>query len=154
MTQVNQTAIGQAIQNAIERQQRKTLQLKVQPKAQAPATGSQMEVVWRFLKANPNPNTNYAVISTGTGIPQGSVSPVLTELWKRGMVSREPAPNDVSGRYLYQAVGSTYAVLPVQRQTPRTRSTVTRSTNRAFDLDNYTLGELRDIYTQLKVLFG
>ena len=152
MTQVNQTAICQAIQNAIERQQRKTLQLKVQPKAQAPATGSQMEVVWHFLKANPN--TNYAVISTGTGIPQGSVSSVLTALWKRGMVSREFAPNDVSGRFLYQAVGSAYAVHPVQHQTSRTRSTVARSTNRAFDLDNYTLGELRDIYTQLKVLFG
>lgn len=130
---------------------------------------SQLQIVWTWLKDHPDRTAKE--IATAVHLPVARANFLLWDLFQqRGMASRKWSSRHGKGKWEYAALGSTYELLPKKRATPEGKAiSAAAAAERAessapapksaravqvFDIESYTLGELRSIYAQLKQLFG
>ena len=131
---------------------------------------SQNEVVWVWLRDHPHRTAKE--IATATHLKETAVNQRLFELFsERGMVTRRRGSRHGKGVWEYAVAGKEYELLP-RKNAKRSPEGVTKaerdahlarvaetappsepSARAAFDIEQYTLGELRAIYAELKALF-
>lgn len=132
---------------------------------------TQTEAIWRWLKDHPYRTTHE--VAAATRMPESRVRAVVWQMHtERGMLGRRRGSRHGKGVWEYTALGNTYELLP-----KKTAPTPAPAAERAldlppdesaaldkmlgipaerpkFDIEVYTLGELRTIYAELKALFG
>lgn len=142
--------------------------------SQIPLPG-QKERIWHWLKDNPHKTE--AEIAATTHITATSIPPTVREMIGRGMLQRRRGSRFGRGVWEYATLGMKYELRPlpskskslhgVKSANPAPAPATTPTTPavqapspapapqlRAFDMDSYTLGELRSIYAQLHKLFA
>lgn len=137
---------------------------------------TQTEAIWRWLKDHPHRTTNE--VAAATHIPESRVRAVVWQMHtERGMLDRRRGSRHGKGVWEYTALGNTYELLPKKANTPEGKAISAAVAERnltlppdesaaldkmlgipaerpKFDIEVYTLGELRTIYAELKALFG
>lgn len=132
---------------------------------------TQTEAIWRWLKDHPHRTAHE--VAAATHIPESRVRAVVWQMHtERGMLDRRRGSRHGKGVWEYTALGNTYELLP-KKTAPAPDPAAERVLNLPpdesaaldkmlgipaerpkFDIEVYTLGELRTIYAQLKALFG
>lgn len=132
---------------------------------------TQTEAIWRWLKDHPHRTTHE--VAAATHIPESRVRAVVWQMHtERGMLDRRRGSRHGKGVWEYTALGNTYELLPKKTAptpTPAAERVLDLAPDESaaldkmlgipaerpkFDIEVYTLGELRTIYAQLKALFG
>ena len=130
---------------------------------------TQTEVIWRWLKDHPHRTTHE--IAAATRIPEPRVRAVVWQMHtERGMLDRRRGSRHGKGVWEYTALGNTYELLPKKTApAPAAERDLDPAPDESaaldkmlgipaerpkFDIEVYTLGELRTIYAELKALFG
>ncbi len=135
---------------------------------------TQMETIWRCVKEMQP--VNYRLVGQRTGLPFSSVSSLLCDMEKRGMVYTRGGPGKgVMGtvkEYMVPEEMVSYKLLPVYTLTPKDKKTTSPYVQPAptpvepqpktvlhihrtkVNLDDLTIREARDLYQQLKTMFG
>jgi len=136
-------------------------------------TVSQTQIVWTWIKDHPHCTVKET--AAATRIPEYRVNCVVWDLHsERGMLTRRRGSRHGKGVWEYAAIGKTYELLPRKANTPEGKAISAAVAEQAehgadtaqqkylgtatatpkFDIEAYTLGELRSIYAELKALFG
>lgn len=132
---------------------------------------TQTEAIWRWLKDHPHRTTHE--VAAATHIPESRARAVVWQMHtERGMLDRRRGSRHGKGVWEYTALGNTYELLP-KKAAPTPGAAAERdltlppdesaaldkmlgipAERPKFDIEVYTLGELRTIYAELKALFG
>lgn len=137
-------------------------------------TMSQTQIVWTWIKDHPH--CTIKETAAATRIPEYRVNCVVWDLHsERGMLTRRRGSRYGKGVWEYAAIGKTYELLPKKLNAADGKSAPspvaehdeqhgtdaaqhkhlgTATAQPKFDIEAYTLGELRSIYAELKALFG
>lgn len=137
---------------------------------------TRMNVVWLWLKDHPNRTS--PEVAKAVHIQEQQVYALIWQMLQRKMLARQRGSRMGKGVWEYTAVGKEYELLPMPAKPPAVAETPTppaaAETLRfapdeaaaldkmldippappKFDIEVYTLGELRTIYAELKALFG
>lgn len=132
---------------------------------------TRMNVVWRWLKDHPNRTS--PEVAKAVHIQEQQVYALIWQMFQRKMLTRQRGSRMGKGVWEYTAVGKEYELLPMPPKsnaaaeppvaTPDLTADETASPDKMpdtppappkFDIEVYTLGELRTIYAELKALFG
>lgn len=121
--------------------------------AQAGLKVSQKERIWRFVKARTGeggvPST---VISDALAIPNNSVSSILCDMERRGMVVAIATDSGPRGRrkvYVTDMDKYEHLAVPAPVQPNSGNTSPSR-----IDIDNMTVAECRALYVRLHKMFG
>lgn len=138
---------------------------------------TRMNVVWLWLKDHPNRTS--PEVAKAVHIQEQQVYALIWQMLQRKMLARQRGSRMGKGVWEYTAVGKEYELLPMppkpkaaaepKAATEPPVATLDLSADEAaaldkmldippappkFDIEVYTLGELRAIHAQLKALFG
>lgn len=137
---------------------------------------TRMEVIWRWVKDHPNRTSSE--VAKAVHVDTQQVYALIWQMLQRKMLARQRGSRMGKGVWEYTAVGKEYELLPMP---PKPKDAAETPTPPAaaeilhfapdeaaaldkmldippappkFDIEVYTLGELRAIHAQLKALFG
>ena len=132
---------------------------------------TRMNVVWLWLKDHPNRTS--PEVAKAVHIQEQQVYALIWQMLQRKMLARQRGSRMGKGVWEYTAVGKEYELLPMPPKPNAAAeppvATLDLSADEAaaldkmldippappkFDIEVYTLGELRAIHAQLKALFG
>lgn len=132
---------------------------------------TRMNVVWLWLKDHPNRTS--PEVAKAVHIQEQQVYALIWQMFQRKMLARQRGSRMGKGVWEYTAVGKEYELLPMPPKpnaaaeppvaTPDLTADETAAPDKMpdtppappkFDIEVYTLGELRTIYAELKALFG
>ena len=138
---------------------------------------TRMEVIWRWVKDHPNRTSSE--VAKVVHMDTQQVYALIWQMHQRKMLARQRGSRMGTGVWEYTAVGKEYELLPSPFKTPKRKSQAPTPPAAAeilhfapdeaaaldkmldippappkFDIEVYTLGELRAIHAQLKALFG
>lgn len=137
---------------------------------------TRMNVVWLWLKDHPNRTS--PEVAKAVHIQEQQVYALIWQMLQRKMLARQRGSRMGKGVWEYTAVGKEYELLPMPPKPtavaetptpPAAAETLRFAPDEAaaldkmldippappkFDIEVYTLGELRTIYAELKALFG
>jgi len=129
--------------------------------------------VWRYI--NDHPGCTVSKIAAEMNLPKDHISPLVCDLYNRKMIAREfvltPGKKRNGHSFLrqvssYRTCIKTYELLPRPvKETTRSSKPTSRplaptvvtavpSVKPKINVDNLTLSEARELYTQLKDYFG
>lgn len=128
---------------------------------------TRMNVVWLWLKDHPNRTS--PEVAKAVHIQEQQVYALIWQMLQRKMLARQRGSRMGKGVWEYTAVGKEYELLPMPAKPTAAAETLHFAADEAaaldkmldippappkFDIEVYTLGELRAIHAQLKALFG
>lgn len=136
-----------------------TTALANQPKDSALRIPSKRERVWTWLRDHPNSTVAETAAALKLGAKNASQS--FFQMHGAGTLVRQRGSRFGSGVWEYRAVGTEYSTPRAKRKANAgyapavsTEVPVVRSVPVKFDIEQYTLGELREIHRQLNALFN
>ena len=132
---------------------------------------TRMEVIWRWVKDHPTRTSSE--VAKAVHMDTQQVYALIWQMHQRKMLTRQRGSRMGTGVWEYTAVGKEYELLPTPHKPKATAeptvATLDLPADEAaaldkmldippappkFDIEVYTLGELRAIHAQLKALFG
>lgn len=122
--------------------------------------------IWLWLKDHPGKTSKE--IALGLNSKLGNVSPTLTNLYRRGMVTMTKETlthrSNAKGRKVistYRAVGDKFELLPVKKTVKVNGPKITVATpkpkpviKKKFSIDDLSVYEAKELYEQLKTIFA
>lgn len=118
------------------------------------------ERIWMYLKDHPNKTLEE--VAAALSMKMNTVSAAFHDMFaQRGMLKRQRGSRMGRGVWEYTALGGTYELLPRKAKVKASPAPApvqlapdaAPAPRPAFDIEAYTLGELRAIHAQLDKLF-
>jgi len=138
------------------------------PEATRPEGQTQSRAVWLYIKDHPG--STIVDVGRATGVSQGNLSSLTTQLFNKGVVTRVK-PDD-GGPYKYTVADPNYKPLTKQQALQRATAAKNAGTKKAKPkavvatpipaqdrsvqdmLDNMSITKARALYDELKKIFG
>lgn len=142
-------------------------------------TPSQMQRIWTALKdSHRTPGMTSKDVAAATGIKFSNVSSILTDMFKRNMVSVVKAPRRAAAgaqhAFYYTALGNKYELKPRRHTKPTARPATSGTAfplpanymppaapapkppapSHGVDLDKLTLGQIKALLADIQALFN